>query len=79
MFGYLLGNKAGAIIYNLFHHKAIAISIYIMGVYFSTPVLALIGVILFSHSSIDRALGYGLKYFKGFNYTHLGEIGVNNG
>ncbi len=26
MLGYLFGNRAGAIVYNLFHHKGIAIS-----------------------------------------------------
>lgn len=38
-----------------------------------------IGIILFSHSSLDRALGYGIKYEIGFKYTHLGELGENNG
>jgi len=26
-------------------------------------------------SCMDRAMGYGLKYFSGFQDTHLGEIG----
>ncbi|MCB0470359.1 MAG: DUF4260 family protein, partial [Flavobacteriaceae bacterium] len=34
----------------------------------------LIGVILFSHASMDRIFGYGLKYYKGFKYTHLGDL-----
>jgi hypothetical protein len=33
------------------------------------------GLILFSHSAMDRMLGYGLKYESGFKFTHLGEIG----
>jgi hypothetical protein len=37
--------------------------------------MELAGVILFSHSSMDRMFGYGLKYTKGFAYTHLGTIG----
>jgi len=28
-----------------------------------------------AHIGFDRALGYGLKYSKGFGYTHLGRIG----
>lgn len=75
MVGYLFGNKAGAFTYNLFHHKGLAILIYLGGVYFSISLCQLIGIILFSHSALDRALGYGLKYEKGFKYTHLGEIG----
>lgn len=78
MLGYLLGDRAGAIGYNLFHHKGLAIAIYFFGVYLSLPLLQLIGVILFSHASLDRVMGYGLKYNKGFKYTHLGEIGRTN-
>ncbi len=75
MLGYLFGNKVGAATYNLFHHKGIAILVYLTGTYIAMPVLQLAGIILFSHSSFDRALGYGLKYDNGFKYTHLGEIG----
>jgi hypothetical protein len=75
MLGYLFGNKVGAATYNLFHHKGIAILVYLTGTYIALPVLQLTGIILFSHSSFDRALGYGLKYDNGFKYTHLGEIG----
>lgn len=75
MLGYVLGNKIGAISYNLFHHKGLAIAIYLLGIYLSLPILQLIGVILFAHASMDRIFGYGLKYNKGFKYTHLGEIG----
>jgi hypothetical protein len=38
-------------------------------------VLALAGVIIFAHSSLDRALGYGLKFSDSFTNTHLGRIG----
>lgn len=79
MLGYLFGNKAGAIGYNIFHHKGIAIVLYSVGMYLSFPILQLAGVILFSHSAMDRVFGYGLKYDKGFKYTHLGEIGKRNG
>ncbi len=75
MLGYLFGNKIGAATYNLFHHKGIAILVYLMGTYLTLPIVQLAGIILFSHSSFDRALGYGLKYDNGFKYTHLGEIG----
>lgn len=75
MLGYLFRNKIGAATYNLFHHKGIAVLVYLMGAYIAMPVLQLAGIILFSHSSFDRALGYGLKYDNGFKYTHLGEIG----
>lgn len=78
MIGYLFGNMAGAFLYNLFHHKGLAIAIYLLGVYLTSPVTQLIGVMLFSHASFDRIMGYGLKYDNGFKYTHLGEIGNQN-
>ncbi len=75
MIGYAFGNRAGAFLYNLFHHKGVAIMVYLAGFFFLVPVLQLIGVIMFSHAAFDRLLGYGLKYEKGFQYTHLGSLG----
>ncbi len=80
MIGYFFGNKTGAMVYNIFHHKGIGIFIYLMGASFlDMPILKLCGIIIFSHSALDRMLGYGLKYDKGFKFTHLGEIGKDNG
>tara|TARA_R110002049_G_scaffold31258_3_gene106116 strand:+ start:1190 stop:1543 length:354 start_codon:yes stop_codon:yes gene_type:complete len=75
MLGYLVNTKIGAFLYNVFHHKGVAIVFYLIGVFLLTPLFQLLGVILFSHASLDRIFGYGLKYDKGFKYTHLGEIG----
>lgn len=75
MIGYAFGNKSGAFFYNVFHHKGIAILLYIIGCYLKIEIIQLIGIILFSHSAMDRIFGYGLKYESGFKYTHLGEIG----
>jgi len=74
MVGYLFGNKTGAFLYNLFHHKGIAIAIYLGGTYLSMPIIQLVGAMLFAHAAFDRILGYGLKYDKGFKFTHLGEL-----
>ena len=49
--------------------------IYLAGFFFLFRILQLAGVIMFSHAAFDRLLGYGLKYEKGFKFTHLGEIG----
>ncbi|WP_350284703.1 DUF4260 domain-containing protein [uncultured Croceitalea sp.] len=76
MLGYLAGNKIGAWTYNLFHHRGLAILLYLIGVgYLDNTILEVSGIILFSHAAMDRAFGYGLKYEKGFKFTHLGEIG----
>lgn len=75
MLGYLAGNKAGAAVYNLFHHKGIAIVVFAIGLLLPDMYFQLIGMVLFGHSSMDRMFGYGLKLPEGFNYTHLGIIG----
>jgi hypothetical protein len=75
MIGYLAGNRAGAISYNLVHHKGVAILIYLAGLYTYNQAWQFAGLILFGHSCMDRGMGYGLKYFSGFSDTHLGKIG----
>ncbi len=75
MVGYLINTRVGAFTYNFVHHKALGISIYVLGLVLANQPLQLAGLILFGHSSMDRALGYGLKYPDSFQHTHLGMIG----
>ena len=75
MLGYAAGEKIGAWIYNLFHHRGIAVLIFGSGIFLGSQATEIAGIILFSHIAFDRMLGYGLKYEKGFKFTHLGEIG----
>lgn len=77
-FAYIINPKVGAFCYNLFHHKGMAILIYLMGLYLGNQALQFIGLVLFGHASFDRILGYGLKYADSFNHTHLGKIGKKN-
>lgn len=78
MLGYLVNPKVGAISYNLFHHKGIAILFYFAGYFLMIHELTLAGVVLFGHSSFDRIFGYGLKFFDNFKNTHLGWIGESS-
>ena len=78
MLGYLGGNKSGAVLYNIFHHKTIAVFIFLLGWINHNTDMQVAGCILFGHSSMDRMFGYGLKHFSGFKYTHLGQIGAAN-
>jgi len=75
MIGYSGGNTTGAVFYNLFHHKGIAIAIFVAGYILKDELTQLTGIVLFGHSSMDRMFGYGLKLSEGFKYTHLGLIG----
>lgn len=72
--GYLINPKIGALTYNFLHNKIIALLFYGLGIYFSTDILKLIGVILYAHIAMDRTIGYGLKYSDAFEHTHLGTI-----
>jgi hypothetical protein len=61
MIGYLINPKVGTVTYNFIHHKALAIVLYLLGSLALLPGLQLAGLILFGHSSLDRALGFGLQ------------------
>lgn len=74
MIGYSLNTRAGAIAYNAFHHKGIAIAVAASGYFLHLPVVLFIGILLFAHSAFDRLLGFGLKYSDGFKHTHLENI-----
>jgi hypothetical protein len=75
MIGYLINAQVGAATYNFIHVKALGIIIFILGVALANQPLQLAGIILFGHSSMDRVMGYGLKYSDAFKHTHLGLIG----
>jgi len=79
MLGYLINSKIGALIYNIFHHKGLAILMYFVGVYLNNEIVQLVGIILFSHAALDRFFGYGLKYTSSFNDTHLGPLKKTEG
>ncbi|MEO5593290.1 MAG: DUF4260 domain-containing protein [Chitinophagaceae bacterium] len=72
MLGYVINKKVGAFAYNLFHHKGLAIVIAATGFFTNSHIIMLTGILLFAHSSFDRAMGYGLKYEDDFKHTHLG-------
>ena len=75
MAGSAFGSAAGALAYNVVHHRALALGLYAAGALAATPWISLIGVVLLAHPSLDRALGYGLKPSDWFAHTHLGWIG----
>jgi hypothetical protein len=73
--GYLAGPRFGAIAYNLLHHKGLGLALYLFGYISQQPGWMLAGLIIFTHSSFDRVMGFGLKYPDSFSNTHLGIIG----
>ncbi|SFO52347.1 protein of unknown function [Chitinophaga sp. YR627] len=75
MIGYVINNKVGAFVYNLFHHQLVAVTVWGIGLLLQQPYVEMAGLILLGHSSLDRLLGYGLKRSEGFKFTHLGVMG----
>ncbi len=75
MVGYLFGPARGAMAYNLVHNWALAIVLFALGFWLSSPPLGLAGSVLIAHVGVDRLMGYGLKYPTDFGDTHLGRIG----
>jgi hypothetical protein len=75
MLAYLLGPRAGALVYNLAHTYALALPLALAGFYLGSALVAALGLIWIAHIGLDRMLGYGLKYRSGFGDTHLGRIG----
>jgi hypothetical protein len=74
MLGYLINNKVGALLYNLFHTYMITIIVIFCGLLFISPTLLAIGLIWSAHIGMDRMLGYGLKYPTTFKDTHLHRV-----
>lgn len=75
MVGYLGGEDVGKSLYNLFHNRALAIVVGLVGWYYDSTLMQFWGVIFFAHIAMDRSLNMGLKLKSGFHYTHLGPIG----
>ena len=74
--GYLAGPRVGAIVYNLAHDTLGPFTLAITGFLLAShPVVLAVTLIWLAHIGMDRALGFGLKYFAGFSFTHLGRIG----
>ena len=54
MLGYLVNSKVGAITYNIFHYKGIAIVFICIGFLMEVEVILSVGILLFAHASFDR-------------------------
>ncbi len=74
MLGYVRDTRLGAATYNVFHTYAAALALAIVGFVTGQPLLQWLGLIWVAHISLDRALGFGLKYPTAFKDTHLGRV-----
>ncbi len=72
---YLAGARVGAIAYNAAHAYLGPLASLVAALVFPGDVPVALGIVWCAHIGFDRALGYGLKYQRGFGFTHLGAIG----
>jgi len=74
MIGYLRGPQIGSIVYNAGHLLAAAVAVVALGLAAESLALVQIGLIWVAHITLDRTLGYGLKYPTFFKDTHLQRV-----
>lgn len=72
---YFAGPRIGAVVYNLAHSYMLPGTLMFVGFAARDPLILSAAMIWLAHIGFDRTLGYGLKYDRGFRYTHLGRIG----
>ncbi|RRN74368.1 DUF4260 family protein [Peribacillus simplex] len=74
MLAYLIDDRVGANVYNLFHTYTLSIFMILLAIFLKSDALMMIGSIWTAHIGMDRLFGYGLKYTSSFKATHLQKV-----
>ena len=74
MLGYLANPRIGAALYNLAHTLVLPLILFFIAYITNHPPLTAAALIWIAHITIDRVLGYGLKYPTFFKDTHLQHL-----
>lgn len=74
MIGYLVNAQIGSTIYNLGHSLICPLILFIVAFLNEYAMLLMLAIIWLAHISLDRSLGFGLKYSDSFKETHLQKI-----
>ncbi|MBF7023970.1 DUF4260 domain-containing protein [Staphylococcus kloosii] len=74
MFGYLVNNKIGSYIYNVGHSYISPILLTFLYLLTKETILLEISLIWLGHISMDRTIGFGLKYKVDFKNTTIQKI-----
>lgn len=72
--GYLRGQRAGALAYNLVHTTSLPLLLGVLSLVLGAPLGVQLSLIWLAHIGMDRSVGYGLKYGDAFKHTHLGAV-----
>jgi hypothetical protein len=74
MIGYKINLRTGAVIYNVAHFYALPLTLGLIALFGGWTTGVTLALIWMAHISMDRAVGYGLKYATMFKDTHLGRV-----
>lgn len=74
MLGYLINFKIGSVIYNIGHSYIVPIIITLFYLVIRETLILEISLIWLAHISMDRTIGYGLKYAAGFDKTTIQKV-----
>ncbi|MFE4145007.1 DUF4260 domain-containing protein [Peribacillus sp. YIM B13472] len=74
MLAYLVNDRIGAKVYNLFHTYTLSIFMLLLAIFLKSDALLMIGLIWTAHIGMDRLFGYGLKYTSSFKATHIQRL-----
>jgi hypothetical protein len=74
MMGYAWDARLGAILYNAGHTYLSPLALAVSGWALALPELYPPALIWTAHISLDRVIGYGLKYAEGFKSTHVARL-----
>lgn len=77
LLAYFHSPRVGAIVYNTMHSYILPLMLFAYGFFVSSSLADQLAIIWIAHIGFDRALGFGLKYSRGFRYTHFGKLGHN--
>ena len=72
--GYLGGQRAGTIAYNIAHTYTLPAILGGAGLLGDSDLAISLALIWAAHIGMDRAIGYGLKYPSAFKDTHMSRV-----
>jgi hypothetical protein len=74
MLGYIVNNKIGSKIYNIFHTYILPLLFIILSMILEQNLMLALSITWIAHIGMDRTIGYGLKYPSNFKDTHLQKV-----
>lgn len=75
LLAYFHSQRVGAIVYNIMHSYILPLMLLAYGFFVSSSNANQVAIVWIAHIGFDRTLGFGLKYSRGFRYTHFGKLG----